>query len=79
MEEYVRYLNSEMTAVTKRALNRLERNGVLCCRDIFKAKVIRETDLLRVGYPRLDTPIKELIVDYYFNKQITSKITIEGV
>ena len=79
VEEYVRYLNSEMTAVTKRALNRLERNGVLCCRDIFKAKVIRETDLLRVGYPRLDTPIKELTVDYYFNKQITSKITIEGV
>lgn len=79
VDEYVRYLYNEMAAVTKRALNRLERNGVLCCRDVFKARVIRETDALWLDCPKTDTPIKELTVDYHYNKQITSKITIEGV
>ena len=79
VDEYVRYLYSEMASVTKRALNRLERNGVLCCRDVFKARVIRETDELWLDCPTPDTPIKELTIDYHFNKQITSKITIEGV
>lgn len=77
--EYVRYLYSEMTAVTKRALNRLEGNGVLCCRDVFKVRVIWGSGMLGSECPGLDTPIKELTVDYHYNKQITSKITIEGV